>query len=462
MKSLNDTIYDTMLREERTFSSSEIVRRFFKMTHVDEKLAERIVCPVLLADSRFTRDSGSAWRILRVQDSEKAPVETASFVLFYIEDTQDMLQSVPDPFSQIEKYASFIIRKGTADTEVMDVRDLLLDADNIYVPYDAGSLNRLKTLYRRLSPLEPELTVLSVKRLVSHLYPEKRIKGWQDLIREFSLLNYESHSSLSKTKTLLQVFVHILDTAIARGASVVEDLLEMSAKPKKQINFGQYGFDRVFLKTLPSSPGVYIFRNREGQVIYIGKTSNLKSRVGSYFRDSEESVEKRALILHHLYSIEYTELGSDLESLIEEYRLIDRYRPVMNTKVGVSRRVIETPDTILVLPSASRNGLKLYFVSNTSPLVECDLTAGAADGKNGTLSKDSMAVIGAIIEGLTKGTEYVFDPLKTIAVNYWKQYDWRVNTIDIGRFRSIEDIGFVLYTFLEEIEVIEREKIYYV
>jgi len=469
MKSINDAIYDTMLREERAFSSSEILTRFFKIRTVDETMAVKIIGPILMADARFIVDeSRMNWRALRIRNTDRVPIAAASFVLFCIEGS--VQQADTDIFWNIGKYASFIIRKGGAEAEAKDVKRILLDADRyIFVPYDAGSLNRLKRMYRALSPLDPELKTLSVKRLVLHLYPEKKIKKWQDIIREFALLNFESHSPISKTKTLTRVFEHITDTAQERGAEVVDDLLEMSARPEKAVNFSRYAFDRDFLRTLPPLPGVYIFRNREGQAVYVGKTGNLKARVNSYFRDSEESVEKRALILQYLYSIEYSELGSDLEALIEEYRLIDEYRPVLNTKVQVPQRVVETPDTILALPCAAHAGLKLYFLSNASPLLEYDFPGGNVPGGNvpggnvpGGNVPGGEREIREIISRLKQGKGYVFDPLKVIAVDYWKRYDERVNTIDIDSLGSVDDIISILHTLLGEIEKIGREKIRYV
>jgi len=70
MKSMNDSIYDTMLREERGFSSREIMARFFRMSNVDERRAERIVSPILMNDARFTRDEISLrWRAVRIRDA---------------------------------------------------------------------------------------------------------------------------------------------------------------------------------------------------------------------------------------------------------------------------------------------------------------------------------------------------------------------------------------------------------
>ncbi len=465
MKSMNDTIYDTMLREESGFSSREILVRFFRMSNIDERRAERIVSPILMGDARFARDEkGMVWRAVRILDTDRVRIEAASFVLFCIEDTSARPKQGSDPFADIELYASFIIRKGGTESELKNVKQMLLDAHmHVFVPYDAKSLHCLKRLYRTLSPLDPELKTLSIKRLVSHLYPEKKITKWQDLVREFSLLNFESGSALSKTKTLVRVFEHIAGTAVREGAEVVDDLMEMSARPEKKVNYAQYAFDRGFLRSLPSAPGVYIFRNREGQAVYVGKTGNLRARVNSYFRDSEESIEKRALILHQLYSIEYSELGSDLEALIEEYRLIDAYRPALNTRVQIPQRIVETQDTILVLPLCFQKGLKLYFLSNTSPLVEYEFTGPrAGEEAGGASGEDAGRGIREIVRKLKKGRDHVFDPLKIIALDYWKRYEDRVNTIDIDSFRSVDDIISILHAFLGNVERITREKIRYV
>ncbi len=86
---------------------------------------------------------------------------------------------------------------------------------------------------------------------------------------------------------------------------------------------------RETIKKLPSSPGVYLFMNEEGEVIYVGKAGNIKRRVASYF----SSKEKRAVaIAEKIKKINFEETETVIEALIREADLIKKHRPDLNIK----------------------------------------------------------------------------------------------------------------------------------
>lgn len=86
--------------------------------------------------------------------------------------------------------------------------------------------------------------------------------------------------------------------------------------------------DRL-LENLPSKPGVYIFKDKKGKPIYIGKAVSIKNRVRSYFADSNRSVKTKAL-LKHMENLEYIVTDSEVEALILECNLIKKHRPRYN------------------------------------------------------------------------------------------------------------------------------------
>ncbi len=83
------------------------------------------------------------------------------------------------------------------------------------------------------------------------------------------------------------------------------------------------------LKKLPRKPGVYIMRNKEDEVIYVGKAVVLRNRVKSYFRKTNKTarIEKMVSLIDHF---EYIVVGSEDEALILECNLIKKYRPKFN------------------------------------------------------------------------------------------------------------------------------------
>lgn len=84
------------------------------------------------------------------------------------------------------------------------------------------------------------------------------------------------------------------------------------------------------LKTLPASPGVYIMKDKFGNVIYVGKAVSLKSRVRQYFQSSKNHSDKVRSMVKNIFSFEYIMTDSELEALILECNLIKKYKPKYN------------------------------------------------------------------------------------------------------------------------------------
>ena len=86
---------------------------------------------------------------------------------------------------------------------------------------------------------------------------------------------------------------------------------------------------RTFVDSLPGRPGVYRMLDGAGQIIYVGKARNLKSRVASYFQPSNVQPKVQALIAKTA-NMEVTITNSDTEALLLEYNLIKKHRPRFN------------------------------------------------------------------------------------------------------------------------------------
>ena len=84
------------------------------------------------------------------------------------------------------------------------------------------------------------------------------------------------------------------------------------------------------LKKLPSEPGVYLMKDKNDNIIYVGKAISLKNRVRQYFQSSKNHTSKVKSMVKHISSFEYIITDSELEALILECSLIKEYRPKYN------------------------------------------------------------------------------------------------------------------------------------
>lgn len=109
-------------------------------------------------------------------------------------------------------------------------------------------------------------------------------------------------------------------TKAVRGSSTISDKL------RKQ------------LAALPAKPGVYLMRNAEGEVIYVGKAAKLKDRVRSYFGSPHMMEPKTRALRAQIDDFEYIVVGNAGEALILEATLIKRHQPFFNIRLKDDKR----------------------------------------------------------------------------------------------------------------------------
>lgn len=84
------------------------------------------------------------------------------------------------------------------------------------------------------------------------------------------------------------------------------------------------------LQTLPDRPGVYLYKDAKGQVLYVGKAASLRSRVRSYFQESRPRDAKTDALVRQVADLEYVVTDNELEALMLEANLVRRHRPRYN------------------------------------------------------------------------------------------------------------------------------------
>jgi excinuclease ABC subunit C len=105
---------------------------------------------------------------------------------------------------------------------------------------------------------------------------------------------------------------------------------EMAISPVK---FKIKGQD--FLKNLPEEPGVYMMKDAGGEILYVGKAKNLKSRVGSYFQSEKPGrlSPRIELLVRRVEDLDIVLTDNEVEALILEFNLIKKYKPKFNVSL---------------------------------------------------------------------------------------------------------------------------------
>lgn len=82
--------------------------------------------------------------------------------------------------------------------------------------------------------------------------------------------------------------------------------------------------------TLPKEPGVYIMKNKQEQVIYVGKAKVLKNRVSQYFQNEAKHTPKTRKMVENIYNFDIIVCSSEFEALVLENQMIKKYQPKYN------------------------------------------------------------------------------------------------------------------------------------
>ncbi len=88
--------------------------------------------------------------------------------------------------------------------------------------------------------------------------------------------------------------------------------------------------ERPASSTLPTTPGIYIYKDAQGRIIYVGKARNLRKRILSYFRDASALTPKTVAMIGHAASLETLSTTTEKEALLLEASLIKKHRPHYN------------------------------------------------------------------------------------------------------------------------------------
>ncbi len=197
------------------------------------------------------------------------------------------------------------------------------------VRYDLGYLNAAMERSGRPKLANRVLDTLRLaRRLVRDEVPNCKLGT---LASRFRLPNQPSHRALDDALATGDLLHLLIERAAAFGVCGLDDLIElpsMAAHPQAA--------KLRLTDRLPRKPGVYLFRDGGGRTLYVGKATDLRSRVRSYF--SGDDRRKVGQLLREVERIDHVVCPSPLEAAVLEVRLIHRLEPRFNRQSTTWRR----------------------------------------------------------------------------------------------------------------------------
>ena len=199
--------------------------------------------------------------------------------------------------------------------------------DALLVAHNAGFDRRFleQRLEGRLA--EPPLCTAALARRL--LEGRLRRVSLASLAHFFGVSTQPCHRALPDAQATAEILVRLIGLAQELGARRLSELRGLAA-PRKRLVYGK----RSLAHGAPTSPGVYLFRDRHDQVLYVGRARDLRARLRSYFRSERQRPSVEAA-LQALERIEWRRTGSELEAALEELRLIRELGPPANSRSRV-------------------------------------------------------------------------------------------------------------------------------
>jgi DNA polymerase III epsilon subunit family exonuclease len=344
-----DRLVET-IEERGPLSAVEAARSLFATSSISAGLACSLLAEATAGDSRLSCDGLS----VSLTGGRADPLlEEAELVVFDLETTglsatrnricelgavrvralelADSFESLvnpgvalPEPIARLTGLREQELRRAPAVSTVVR-RFLAFAGDDLLVAHNARFDQRFleQQLHGRRLAEPPLCTAALARRLL-----EGRVRrvGLASLANFFGVATRPCHRALPDAEATAEVLVRLIGLAQELGATRLSHLRALAAPRKRRV----YG-KRSLAHGAPTRPGVYLFRDRHDQVLYVGRARDLRARLRSYFRSERQrpSVEAALTALHR---IEWRVLGSELEAAVEELRLIRELQPPANSR----------------------------------------------------------------------------------------------------------------------------------
>lgn len=202
-----------------------------------------------------------------------------------------------------------------ADRIIEMTKDSIFVAHNVNFDYHVirGEFKTLGYAFNRKK--------LCTVRLSRKFFPGLGSYSLGKLCRSLDIPLHDRHRAEGDTDATVQLFQRIL--ALDSQQNIISSFLNARSK---QATLPPH-LDRLYIDNLPEETGVYLFKDQQGKVIYVGKAKNIKQRVLSHFYDKKN---KEYALGQHTYAIDHLVTGNELVALLVEAQNIQKYYPKFN------------------------------------------------------------------------------------------------------------------------------------
>ena len=365
----------TFLTENGSTRPAEIAREFLKIDAPEGPLVDRLVRGILENEAGF-RFSDGAWS---ATPRSLSPLAAVPFVCLCLVSRKDGSVTGAGAVRIIggREESSWDRTPGRL-LEKRDAVEILRFVGDAAIVGEHGP-TLWKFLVTHVTAADIENPGLSLGGLGRSIFPEAGIRSLDDLAQCLGITQTESEDPLVRARFTAEILGAVIERCVEAGVTDLDSLLAFQyAQARGAVDFSRYAFNRDFLRSLPSGPGVYIMEDAEGHCLYVGKARSRKNRLRSYFFPAAGREPRVERLLEALRDIEIRETGSELDALLTEYRLIRDLKPTANTQLEVRGAPPPMHPFLLIQPALGEATVQVYLY-NDNRLVVGDISTTAPD-----------------------------------------------------------------------------------
>ncbi|HFE53368.1 MAG TPA: nucleotide excision repair endonuclease [Bacteroidetes bacterium] len=331
------------------------------LSGVSPALAGRLVETALDGLEQVERTPDGCWRV--AEPAGKA-VRDVPFVCVAVEQAREG-RNVRLGWSVVQG-GELSPAKTVTLVEGKDTSVPRLPAGGHFVVFTRKKAGLAETLRWLQGKTGADAPVWELRRAVQNLFPGRQVREPAQAARLLGETWLDEAPADAQAERLAVLWLRILEIAGELGLGDLASLREELRLEPEQLDFSRFAFGPEKIAALPTRPGVYLMRDRNGKVAYVGKAKNLAARIPAYFRSPDRVTERDRRIVREIVDFEVIELGSELEALLVEQRLIGLYRPRLNTQTEVHPRSHwerVRGNYALVLPSAAPGHAEVFLIN---------------------------------------------------------------------------------------------------
>jgi hypothetical protein len=451
---MRDKIASYLEKAGTALPAEQILRVILNILSPNSFAADRVLRGILGGDPRFGEREG-LWSL--TSPPNPGPVKVAALHLQWDRRRPGCFRGAVHLADN--GYSREFLRTETASpAEFLSLRAARAAADgHLLLVWSAQERSMWNRLLRAdgLPAWEGESLALSAlaARALPHVPP---LRCPEDAASTLGLPSPDTEKPAAMARFLVALWQSLLDMVPAGLRDDLTKLRPWIEEGSAKVDFTGFAFDRDFLARIPPAPGVYLMKNRSGEIIYVGKADNLRRRVRSYFTSRALKDAKTARIHGQLHSLELLTCATGVEALLLEMRMIRDFRPPVNFQTEIHEqpgRYGNTRNLLLLVPVG--DNAEVYLVKDGAFVARHSIPLGRPP------SKKLSSRIRAVYFGTRRRTAAKRENWETEIVARWlAAHKRRLNYVDADESGDCASVLRRLTCLLMDPDRLAR-KVYY-